>query len=908
MIQSIRNQGVAAYTFGVIAVSVLTILTLFTIEAVAPFSNSTDRANAWVCLSMTATPSTVQEGESTTLRWNFGAEQGVTVTIDQLPGQVFQGGSGSVVVTPTKTTEYRAVAHMEGNPITFDCCVVVKVIPATDPCEFVDLAIEEKSFTFTGPPALSHYTAKFCDGTTSGKVEGSWGDKETITFQKELKYVSVKAAECVLEKQRECTPPAPDPWCEMNVSPTTIQQGNSTLLSWESGEVTSVDIPGVGTDLLPTDSKNVTPATTTTYVGTFHTKKGDTISCDATVTVTPKPVDPDPWCEMNIAPQTIQEGDSAVLSWNSGEIQYVDIPGVGTGLPYTGTHTVSPATTTTYTGAFKTKVGSSTIYCDTTVTVTEKPVDPDPWCDMNVAPSLIYEGESATLSWTSEYVTSVDIAGIGDGLAASSSTSVSPATTTTYTGVFHTEKGSTISCDATVEVIPEGQDPEPICAMSISPSTVLVGESATLTWETENTTTGSIDQGIGSVGQDGSRTVTVNANTTYTGVWEDAEGDTVTCSASVSIRRGGGPCINCGDDDDDEDEEEEDEDDPKEPSIVLGKNITKTGSFITLNQVPYTGFEATPAMTALFWITVLAVSAFIAYVLTRVRLLDRIRTRFAQNTAPEEYHYLDYAQMQATPSPYANELTTMHSTVAPHDKPSDITEQIEDIAHGESVLLSPEALRIIRTHLEGNGLDVSSYLGEVFEKAKAEFPREDGWILLSKERMEQLVYGSAHQETHVSVVADTKYTQTPMEVNQMAQDESTQNKMVRDHVSSLQSGSVTQTVSNHTNNVVARFIQNLVHVEKKEAFDLLRNISNKGVDVGVFMTLVVRNLDEVYKDRIEGNRSPDAELVKKTASWSTEDFETILGILVECVDYSYSNNRIGTKIALAKAFEHFEKK
>ena len=45
------------------------------------------------------------------------------------------------------------------------------------------------------------------------------------------------------------------------------------------------------------------------------------------------------------------------------------------------------------------------------------------------------------------------------------------------------------------------------------------------------------------------------------------------------------------------------------------------------------------------------------------------------------------------------------------------------------------------------------------------------------------------------------------------------------------------------------------------------------------------------------NRTPNEDLVYKTASWSNEDFEKVLGILVECIDYSYSSNRIGTKIA-----------
>jgi hypothetical protein len=113
--------------------------------------------------------------------------------------------------------------------------------------------------------------------------------------------------------------------------------------------------------------------------------------------------------------------------------------------------------------------------------------------------------------------------------------------------------------------------------------------------------------------------------------------------------------------------------------------------------------------------------------------------------------------------------------------------------------------------------------------------------------------------------------------------------------------------TNAVNGVVSTFVRNLVEVKKKEEFDLLRNITSKGVGISTFIGMVVRQLDDVYKHKIEGNHNPNKELIEITSSWNDKDFETVLGILVECIDYSYSNDRIGTKIALAKAFEYFER-
>jgi hypothetical protein len=82
-------------------------------------------------------------------------------------------------------------------------------------------------------------------------------------------------------------------------------------------------------------------------------------------------------------------------------------------------------------------------------------------------------------------------------------------------------------------------------------------------------------------------------------------------------------------------------------------------------------------------------------------------------------------------------------------------------------------------------------------------------------------------------------------------------------------------------------------------------MTGKGVQTEMFIGELVRKLDDIYKNRLEGNHNPDPVLAGKTATWSNGDFEKVLGILVECIDYSYSSTRIGTKVALAKAFEYF---
>jgi hypothetical protein len=67
------------------------------------------------------------------------------------------------------------------------------------------------------------------------------------------------------------------------------------------------------------------------------------------------------------------------------------------------------------------------------------------------------------------------------------------------------------------------------------PDTIEKGETTTLSWSIIDAATASIDQGIGSVGSSGERTVTPTENTTYTLTAGNSDG-TVTKTASVTVK------------------------------------------------------------------------------------------------------------------------------------------------------------------------------------------------------------------------------------------------------------------------------------------------------------------------------------------------------------------------------------
>jgi hypothetical protein len=89
---------------------------------------------------------------------------------------------------------------------------------------------------------------------------------------------------------------------------------------------------------------------------------------------------------------------------------------------------------------------------------------PPPTCTLTASPTSIPQGQSATLTWTSQNATSASITNIGS-VPTSGTQNVSPSQTTTYTGTF-TGAGGSIFCNTTITVIT-------LLNLQVSPATAI---------------------------------------------------------------------------------------------------------------------------------------------------------------------------------------------------------------------------------------------------------------------------------------------------------------------------------------------------------------------------------------------------------------------------------------------------
>ena len=726
-------------------------------------------ASAWNCVSMTATPATITEGESSTIAWKFSNDAGVTVTIDKIAGKTWNGTSGDVSVSPTATTKYTAVAHKTGTQTTMKCNVTVTVKPA----------------------------------------------------------------------------PAPLPVCTLVADKTLVEEGTSAKLTWTSQNSVSASMDnGIGTITL-NGSRDVTPTATTTYKATFANKDGKKVTCEKTIAVTPKP---------------------------------------------------TPA--------------------------------PEPVCTLTANKTSIEKGETAKLTWTSQNAVSGSMnQGIGT-IALNDSRDVTPDATTTYQATFENKDGKKVTCEKTIAVTPKPtpQPSAPVCSMTISASSVNKGDSATLTWTSENVDTTSIDNGIGNVATSGSKAVTVNDATTYTGTFKGTNGTTITCTASVSIISsggggggGGGPCRNCGGGGGSSTSKKSNSSGGGSvakkvtPNVVLSSAATPA-PYVYLSQVPYTGFEAGPVLTAVFWLAVLALSVLIAYVMTVPQPLSRLASFFARKHEAEMVVAATLQPVMPPAIPWniptsavANEHAVQFAAAS--HAASGIDDIIEERAQEDHILLSPEALRAVAMEADRSSLDREAFFTAIFEEAKASFPREDGWILLSKERINAVLsavrsVGAHATSTPVAHIEHKSEARAPYSsaMTYKEAESKTQAAPVRTYAPA----DARPTVGSK-DVTVADFVHFFEAGEQQKAFDALRGVTAQGRGEQYVKSLV-RALDDVYKNRIEGGRTPEADLARATATWSNADFEAVLGTLIESVDWSYSSARVGTKIALAKVFEYFESK
>jgi len=263
-------------------------------------------------------------------------------------------------------------------------------------------------------------------------------------------------------------------------NPTTIAPGGSSILSWQTQNVTTCTASGAwsGSKAI-SGSQTVTPAATSQYTLTCSNAAGQSASAQVTVTVST--ATPPTITSFTATPASIVQGATSTLAWQTQNATACTASSAWSGnKAVNGSQSVQPSATATYTLTCQNAAGQ-TASRQATITVTPPPVI----TSFTATPTSIAPGGTATLAWQTQNATACTAVGGWTGQKATSgSQSVQPSATTAHTLTCAAGGVSSTPASVTVTV----NTPTPLPAVTGLTATTSAGPRVNLSWNSASNT------------------------------------------------------------------------------------------------------------------------------------------------------------------------------------------------------------------------------------------------------------------------------------------------------------------------------------------------------------------------------------------------------------------------------------
>ncbi|GEM_PF-498995 len=818
-----------------------------------------------VCTLVPSTQ-TVGYGGSAVLTWTTDHATVVTLT-----------DSGSVALDGTVTTAplytnktYTLLATGPGGQVTCTAAVIVTPEPPAPTCTLLPTTQTIQTggtatFTWTTTNAdtvtLTSFGSVALNGTATTASLTTGGTYELIATGNG-KTVSCTAAVMVQS--------TPVPTCDSFVAnPATIMVGSSTTLAWQTTNAESAYINnGIG-EVAVDRTIVVTPLASLTYQLTLIGVNEQVTTCSVPVTVTEDPV---PVCEfLTATPNSLPVGGGLVaLNWKVANAETVSISPLIGAAALIGSQSVNVTQSTTFTLTAIDDNGDQ-VSCIAPVAV----ADPAPvlTCAANVSFSAsdtsIDRGDNTVLTWSTSDVDTVAISTI-NATALSGSQSVSPTSDITYV-LIATRGTESVSCPLTIDVSSGGGgggSVSPRCELTISDKHIKVGEKITLEWDTTNATEVTLFDDRGKelfttddyLAADKKKyydheiTLKPTRDTEYTLLAERSSRDEE-CTVKVDVT----------------------------DDVVVLQTRTQDPlvAGISLSQVPYTGFEAGPFMTAMFYLLLIAWSLYITYLLVLRKQMAAGASNDHIVVTPNEVVMQqaetirpDLFVKTAVVAPVRTEQTPDNLPIGPaivgyenlakaepvmasnpHQVGETVVTDLENRAHAQKTLLSSDAVRHFISTTDGS-VNRHALLDEVIAEAKKTYPLEDGWIVVNESRMRNLC--TACKEHHLASSAQPFVPATVPEGT----------------------GSLAEAIV--TGNIVAAY----------------QMIGNRPMFA---LADAAADLDAVYRNRQGGKAKVSEMLTTETKQLSDEQVKNAISALTAALDGTYTSEEEAVKVAIMKA-------
>lgn len=339
----------------------------------------------------------------------------------------------------------------------------------------------------------------------------------------------------------------------------------------------------------------------------------------------------------------------------------------------------------------------------------------------------------------------------------------------------------------------------------------------------------------------------------------------------------------------------------RRPNVVLFSEPEVLGASISLAQLPYTGLGTSILQIALFILGLLAISGGIIYMIMRraggngdaptyIAPTDTPRTPVAptastvavEDEMPAEV-YEEYARAMTVAAPAvarvapqarAPQYVPENIPVAPvsHQEtrqtstasvPARTDERalgareevsvarIQTEARSARALISDDGAELIAHSAEGDEKKALERMSQIIDIAKTRYPREDGWLILDKDRVRETLFVS-------------------------------------------------------TLSMIPLLVEWIVRGEDKKVFTFLRMLKHQEQPVGDFMRKVVSELDTAHRARMEGAEAQakvNAHIAEVTYHLSNKDLESMIGELLHGVDERYDSAYTSVRLSLVRVLD-----
>ena len=429
-------------------------------------------------VSLSASPSTLAAGSSSTLKWSSVNATACTASGGWSGSRALSGAQSSGALTNSATYTLSCIGP-GGNAAQ---STTVSVVP---PLPTVALSVGPSAIA-SGASATLTWSSTHA---TACSASGAWSGAKPISGSSSTGALTANASYTL-----SCTGPGGNaaqtatvavkqsaPTVSLSASPSSITSGKAASLIWSSTQATACTASGAWSGVKAISGSTSTGALTANATYTLScTGLGGNAVQSATVTVTATPT---ATVSISASPSTIASGAASTLSWSSSNATSCSASGA-----WSGAKAISGSQST---GALKANATYSLTCTGTgggaTQSTTVSVSSAAPTVALAASPSTIASGNSAVLTWSSTNATVCTASGGWSGAKAISGSQSTGALKASGTYLL-TCTGTGGSATQAAQVSVTSPTPAPTVNLAANPSSIENGKTSTLSWSSTNAT------------------------------------------------------------------------------------------------------------------------------------------------------------------------------------------------------------------------------------------------------------------------------------------------------------------------------------------------------------------------------------------------------------------------------------